>query len=85
MRFRFKWIKHHLLLEHLSGMSGLAAEQDSDAKILRDNLNALAVHDASEALDTDTRAHYLINRSDTFSRLKRTLGRWLLSPRSLAN
>ena len=51
------------------------------AKILCDNLNALAVHAASEELDADTRAHYLINRGDTFSRLKRTLGRWLLHGR----
>jgi hypothetical protein len=49
--------------------------------ILCDNLNALAVHAASEALDADTRAHYLINRGDTFSRLKRTLGGWLLHGR----
>ena len=62
-------------------MSWLAAEQDFGAKILCDNLNALAVQVASEALDADTRAHYLINRGDTFSRLKRTLGRWLLQGR----
>ena len=36
------------------------------------------VHAASESLDPNTRAHYFINRGDTFSRLKRTLGRWLL-------
>ena len=77
----FKRIKHRLSLEHLSGMSWLAAEQDFGAKILCDNLNALAVQAASEALDADTRAHYLINRGDTFSRLKRTLGRWLLQGR----
>ena len=77
----FKRIKHRLSLEHLSGMSWLAAQQDFGAKILCDNLNALAVHAASEALDADTRAHYLINRGDTFSRLKRTLGRWLLHGR----
>ena len=77
----FKRIKHRLSLEHLSGMSWLAAQQDFGAKILCDNLNALAVHAASEELDADTRAHYLINRGDTFSRLKRTLGRWLLHGR----
>ena len=43
-----------------------------------DNLNALAVHAASESLDPNTRARYFINRGDTFSRIKRTLGRWLL-------
>lgn len=73
----FRRIKHRLALEHLSGMSWLAAEQDFGAKILCDNINALAVHAASEALDPNIRARYLINRSDTFSRIKRTLGRWL--------
>ncbi len=47
------------------------------AKILSNNLNALAVHAASEALDADTRAHYLINWGDTFSRLKCTFAPWL--------
>ncbi|MEF8727922.1 MAG: IS4 family transposase [Accumulibacter sp.] len=74
----FRRIKHRLALEHLSGMSWLAAQQDFGAKILCDNLNALAVHVASEALDPNTRARYFINRGDTFSRIKRTLGRWLL-------
>ena len=74
----FKRIKHRLALEQLSGLSWLAAQQDFGTKILCDNLNALAVHAASESLDPNTRAHYVINRCDTFSRLKRTLGRWLL-------
>ncbi|MEF8752506.1 MAG: IS4 family transposase [Accumulibacter sp.] len=74
----FRRIKHRLALEHLSGMSWLAAQQDFGAKVLCDNLNALAVHAASEALDPNTRARYFINRGDTFSRIKRTLGRWLL-------
>ncbi len=62
-------------------MSWLAARQDFGAKILCDNINALAVHAASESLDPNTRAHYFINRGDTFSRIKRTLGRWLLQGR----
>ncbi len=62
-------------------MSWLAAQQDFGAKILCDNINALAVHAASESLDPDTNAHYAINRGDTFSRIKRTLGRWLLQGR----
>jgi len=74
----FRRIKHRLALEHLSGMSWLAAQQDFGAKILCDNLNALAVHAASEALDPNIRDRYFINRGDTFSRIKRTLGRWLL-------
>jgi hypothetical protein len=77
----FKRIKHRLALEHLSGMSWLAARQDFGAKILCDNINALAVHAASESLDPNTRASYFINRGDTFSRIKRTLGRWLLQGR----
>jgi hypothetical protein len=74
----FKRIKHRLALEQLSGMSWLAAQQDFGAKILCDNLNALAVHAASESLDPNISARYFINRGDTFSRIKRTLGRWLL-------
>ena len=74
----FKRLKHRLSLEQLSGMSWLAAQQDFGAKILCDNINALAVHAASESLDPNTLARYFINRGDTFSRIKRTLGRWLL-------
>ena len=59
-------------------MSWLAAQQDFGSKILSDNLNALAVHAASETLDPNTRQRYFINRGDTFSRIRRTLGRWLL-------
>ena len=55
----------------------MAAQQVFGAKILCDNLNALAVYAASELLDPHIRARYLINRGDTFSRLKRTLGRWI--------
>lgn len=73
----FKRIQHRLGFEHLSGMSWLAAQQDFGAKILCDKLNALAVYAASEILDPHIRAHYLINRGDTFCRLKRTLGRWI--------
>ena len=36
------------------------------------------VHAASESVDPNIRARYFINRGDTFSRIKRTLGRWLL-------
>ena len=59
-------------------MSWLAAQQDFSAKILCDNINALAVHAASESLDPNICARYFINRGDAFSRIKRTLGRWLL-------
>jgi hypothetical protein len=77
----FKRIKHRLALEHLSGMSWLAAQQDFGAKVLCDNINALAVHAASESLYPNICARYLINRGDAFSRIKRTLGRWLLGGR----
>ncbi|WP_291997378.1 hypothetical protein [Candidatus Accumulibacter sp. ACC012] len=59
-------------------MSWLASQQDFGAQILCDKINALAVHAASESLDPDTHAQYAINRGDTFSRVKRTLGHWLL-------
>jgi hypothetical protein len=66
----FKRIKHRLALEQLSGMSWLAAQQDFSAKILCDNINALAVHAASESLDPNICARYFINRGDAFSRIK---------------
>jgi hypothetical protein len=62
-------------------MSWLAAQQDFGAKVLCDNINALAVHAASESLYPNICARYLINRGDAFSRIKRTLGRWLLGGR----
>lgn len=71
------------VLGHLSGMSRLAAQVEHDfaTKILCDNVNPLTINAAKEALDADTRAHYSINRGETFSRLKRALGRWLLPGR----
>ena len=74
----FKRIKHRLLLEHTSGLTWLAAQQDLAAKILCDNINALAVYAASDSLDTDVRCRYIINRADSFVQIKATLGRWLL-------
>ncbi|MEF8720628.1 MAG: transposase [Candidatus Accumulibacter necessarius] len=49
-------IKHRLALEQLSGLSWLATQQDFGARILCDNLNALAVHAASEFLDPNISA-----------------------------
>ncbi len=74
----FKRIKHRLSLEHTSGLNWLAAQQDFAAKILCDNLNALAVYSACETLDPEIRSSYIINRTDAFVRIKRSLGRWLL-------
>ena len=65
-------------LEHTSGLNWLAAQQDFAAKILCDNLNALAVYSACETLDPEIRSSYIINRTDAFVRIKRSLGRWLL-------
>jgi len=43
----FKRLKHHLNLEHVSGLSQLAVMQDFAAKILCDNLHALALQAAA--------------------------------------
>lgn len=40
----FKRLKHRLHLEHVSGLSQLAVQQDFAAKVLCDNLEALAAH-----------------------------------------
>ena len=74
----FKRLKHRLSLEHTSGLNWLAAQQDFAAKILCDNINALAVYSACETLDPEIRNRYIINRTDAFVRIKRSLGRWLL-------
>ena len=87
----FKRIKHRLKLEHVTGFSWLAVQQDFGAKILCDNLNALAViaaqHDAPDCLspadtepgdaELDPPDHEKINRTYCFAVLKRQLPRWL--------
>jgi len=72
----FKRLKHRLALENTSGLSWLAAQQDFGAKILADNLHALAVLEAAgmASLGED----YKINRTYAFAHLKRCLPRWLL-------
>jgi hypothetical protein len=65
-----------LALENTSGLTWLAAQQDYGAKILADNLHALTVLEA-EGLDS-FKIGYKINRTYTFSHLKRCLPRWLL-------
>jgi hypothetical protein len=62
----FTRIKHRLALEQLSGLSWLAAQQDFGARILCDNLNALAVHAASEFLDPNINS----TLSDSYSLLR---------------
>lgn len=72
----FKRLKHRMALENTSGLTGLSAQQDFGAKVLADNLHALAVLEA-EACEP-IRTGYKINRTAAFSHLKRCLPRWLL-------
>ena len=74
----FKRIKHRLGLEHTSGLSWQAANQDFGAKAVFDNLNALAAYVATDAhLDSDS--PYKINRTLEIDKIKRQIGRWLLA------
>lgn len=78
----FKRIKHRLKLEHLSGLSWLAAQQDFGAKLVCDNLNALAIYAAQRTDETDPSdhaVHYKPNRTYGFALLKRWLPRWLMN------
>lgn len=72
----FKRLKHRLQLEHVTGLSQQAVVQDLAAKILADNLHALAVQDASDqaSLDPEDR----INRAHAISVLKPLWPRILL-------
>ena len=72
----FKRLKHRLALENTSGLSWLAAQQDFGAKLLADNLDALAVR-AAACLE-GIPVNYKINRTYAFAHLKRCLPRWLL-------
>jgi hypothetical protein len=84
----FKRIKHRLALEHLTGISWLAAQQDFGAKILGDNLHALSVYCATQDSaatppkarkpETATR-RYKPNRAYAFAAIKSRMQRWLLS------
>lgn len=83
----FKRIKHRLALEHLTGISWLAAQQDFGAKILGDNLHALSVYCAvqdpaatpkAQKQETATR-RYKPNRAYAFAAIKSRMQRWLLS------
>ena len=72
----FKRLKHRMALENTSGLSWLAAQQDFGAKVLADNLHALAVLDATDLGQIPK--SYKINRTYAFAHLKRCLPRWLL-------
>ena len=56
-----KRLKHRLSLEHVSGLSQLAVVQDVAAKVLCDNLQALATLEASDNDDLPDRQR--INRA----------------------
>lgn len=71
-----KRLKHRMALENTSGLNWLAAQQDFGAKGVADNLHALAVLTASDALEPND--GYKINRTYAFAHLKRCLPRWLL-------
>lgn len=73
----YKRIKHRLGLEHTSGLSWQAAQQDFGAKAVYDNLAALAAWVATEEHLPDD-SPYKINRTQAIDKIKRYLGRWLL-------
>ncbi len=80
----FKRVKHRLNLEHTSGLTWLAACQDTGAKMICDNLNALAAYLATErhlAPDSPWR----INRAIAFSHLHRLLPRVLAGVVSMSS
>lgn len=72
----FKRIKHRLNLEHTSGLTWLAACQDAGAKMVCDNLNALAAYlAAEEKLPSDSQ--WRVNRTMAFNIVRRILPRVL--------
>ncbi|MCP3018348.1 IS4 family transposase [Cupriavidus basilensis] len=75
----FKRLKHRMALEHLSGLSQLAARQDFGAKILSDNLHALCCLGAAQEHDVDP--SHRINRSYAITALKPVLSAALLGLR----
>jgi hypothetical protein len=72
----FKRLKHRLNLEHVSGLSQLAVEQDVAAKVLCDNLQALATLEAYSNDDLPDRER--INRAYVHTALKPLLPALLL-------
>jgi hypothetical protein len=72
----FKRLKHRLSLEHTSGLTWLAACQDVGAKMVCDNLNALAAYLATEQI-IEPESPWRINRTLAFSHLRRLLPRVL--------
>ena len=72
----FKRLKHRLNLEHVSGLSQLAVEQDVAAKVLCDNLQALATLEARGNDELPDRQR--INRAYVHTALKPLLPALLL-------
>lgn len=72
----FKRLKHRLNLEHTSGLTWLAACQDVGAKMVCDNLNALAAYLATEQFIPPD-SLWRVNRTIAFSHLRRLLSRVL--------
>lgn len=72
----FKRLKHRLNLEHVSGLSQLAVEQDVAAKVLCDNLQALTTLCAHD--DAELRESTRINRAYVHTALKPLLPALLL-------
>ena len=72
----FKRLKHRLSLEHVSGLSQLAVVQDVAAKVLCDNLQALATLEARDNDDLPDRQR--INRAYVHTALKPLLPALLL-------
>lgn len=68
----FKRLKDRLNLEHTSGLTWLAACQDVGAKMVCDNLNALAAYLATEQL-IEPDSPWRVNRTMAFSHLRRLL------------
>jgi Transposase DDE domain len=64
----FKRLKHRLNLEHVSGLSQLAAMQDFAAKIVCDNIASLTTQEAADAVTTPSTRR--VNRAYAFTALK---------------
>lgn len=78
----FKRLKHRLCLKQVSGLSHLAAQQDFAAKVLCDNLAALASSNARGA--AQLAAHCRINRAYARTPLKPLIPALLLGLASAA-
>lgn len=74
----FKLLKARILVEHFSGETPLAIEQDFHAKILTANLCALAAFDASQWLPAEKASSHAVNLTYALKALRTVLPRMLL-------